>query len=92
VSTTVKIVGDAMTVVPMEPHPLYRVAAALERIADALERQPLPVVPTVRAPYSKPLGCGVCGAGADGKPLGYVCSRTDCPSSVQYTTTTTLGG
>lgn len=25
-------------------------------------------------------GCPVCGVGADGKPMGYVCPRNDCPT------------
>jgi len=31
-------------------------------------------------PY--PRGCRVCGMGADGQPVGYVCPRSDCPSRV----------
>jgi hypothetical protein len=27
-------------------------------------------------------GCKVCGIGSDGKPMGYVCSRTDCPTRI----------
>lgn len=27
-------------------------------------------------------GCPKCGIGADGKPMGYACTRTDCPTGV----------
>jgi hypothetical protein len=27
-------------------------------------------------------GCPVCSLGADGKPMGYVCPRNDCPSRI----------
>jgi hypothetical protein len=27
-------------------------------------------------------GCSVCGIGSDGKVMGYVCSRGDCPSKI----------
>ena len=29
-------------------------------------------------------GCGVCGIGADGQAMGYVCNRSDCPTRVTY--------
>lgn len=32
------------------------------------------------SPY--PRGCRVCGMGADGQPVGYVCPRSDCPSRI----------
>jgi hypothetical protein len=30
--------------------------------------------------YNK--GCKVCGIGADGSPMGYVCNRSDCPTRI----------
>lgn len=33
--------------------------------------------------YMQPPSCSVCGMRFDG-PMGYVCSRTDCPSGVSY--------
>lgn len=27
-------------------------------------------------------GCPKCGIGADGRPMGYVCTRADCPTGV----------
>ncbi len=41
---------------------------------------PFPSAP-VTSPYQR--GCPVCGIGADGGALGYVCNRTDCPSAVR---------
>ena len=35
-----------------------------------------------RPEYSLSQGCPKCGIGADGKPMGYVCNRTDCPTGV----------
>ncbi len=40
-----------------------------------------PPAPSVTSPYQR--GCPVCGIGADGGALGYVCNRTDCPSAVR---------
>lgn len=41
------------------------------------------------APRSRPFhtfpGCRVCGIGADGKAMGYVCNRSDCPTRVTCT-------
>ncbi len=41
---------------------------------------PFPSAP-VTSPYQR--GCPVCGIGADGGALGYVCNRTDCPSAIR---------
>ena len=41
---------------------------------------PFPSAP-VTTPYQR--GCPVCGIGANGEIMGYVCSRTDCPSAVR---------
>jgi hypothetical protein len=41
---------------------------------------PFPSAP-VTSPYQK--GCPVCGIGADGGAIGYVCNRTDCPSAIR---------
>ena len=32
--------------------------------------------------YAKHIGCPVCGIGGDGKVMGYVCNRSDCPTRV----------
>lgn len=32
-----------------------------------------------------PRGCSVCGIGANGEPMAYVCGRIDCPSRVVFT-------
>lgn len=37
------------------------------------------------------LGCPVCGVGADGKPMGYVCTNPNCPTRVTCTTTGAVG-
>lgn len=29
-----------------------------------------------------PRGCSVCGLGSDGRSMGYVCNRTDCPTAI----------
>lgn len=34
------------------------------------------------SPWAYNKGCRVCGIGADGSPIGYVCSRTDCPTRI----------
>ena len=30
----------------------------------------------------QPMGCKVCGLGSDGRSMGYVCSRIDCPTGI----------
>lgn len=30
-------------------------------------------------------GCSTCGLGSDGRPMGYVCNRSDCPTAVTCT-------
>lgn len=49
---------------------------------------PEPWVPPSFPPqFPKPRftkGCSVCGIGADGEVLGYVCVRKDCPSGVVW--------
>lgn len=42
---------------------------------------PWPIIPPT-GPYNNN-SCSVCGVKFDG-PMGYVCSRTDCPSGVSY--------
>jgi len=36
--------------------------------------------PPAYAPQWQSRGCFVCGLGADGKPMAYVCSRNGCPT------------
>lgn len=55
-------------------HDIERFAAlvaAAERERIKAERQPL---------YRN--GCPVCGLGADGRAMGYVCPRNDCPTRI----------
>lgn len=33
--------------------------------------------------YSMNTGCPVCGLGSNGEAMGYVCTRTDCPTAVR---------
>ncbi len=42
-------------------------------------RDPYTAIPSW-VPRAK--GCQVCSLGADGKPMGYVCPRNDCPSRI----------
>lgn len=37
------------------------------------------------------IGCPVCGIGADGKPMGYVCSNPRCPTRITCSTTGAVG-
>lgn len=49
-------------------------------------RDPYTNVPTW-APRAN-VGCQVCGAGADGKPMGLVCTNPNCPTRVTSISTT----
>ena len=59
----------------------------LRELVHHLASRPSPY-PPVNVPLISPhtttikQGCTVCGIGADGKPYGYVCSRSDCPTRV----------
>ena len=37
------------------------------------------------------VGCPICGIGADGQPMGYVCTNPRCPTRVTCTTTGAVG-
>lgn len=44
--------------------------------------QPIPTVPYWPSVPKYSMGCPVCGIGSDGGAMGYVCTRTDCPTKV----------
>ena len=44
--------------------------------------QPIPTVPYWPTVPKYSMGCSVCGIGSDGGAIGYVCTRTDCPTRI----------
>jgi hypothetical protein len=48
----------------------------------AMESQRTPAQLPTWPSISSPRGCPVCGLGADGKPMSYVCPRAACPNRV----------
>lgn len=61
---------------------------ALKALVHHLASRPSPYKP-IETPSWLPTwtstdtkGCPKCGIGADGKPYGYVCPRSDCPTRV----------
>lgn len=50
------------------------------RVAMLEARQMYPTTPLYRT--TTHTGCGVCGIGSDGRVMGYVCNRNDCPTKV----------
>lgn len=61
-----------------------RISDLLEEAADALEA----ALATTKLQsgwdkwQNQKRGCSVCGVGADGKVMGYVCTRMDCPTKI----------
>lgn len=53
-------------------------------------RAPFRDYPTWGVPYAG-IGCPICGNGADGKAMGYVCTNPRCPTRVTCTTTGAVG-
>lgn len=65
---------------------IARVKVRLKHYNPEFIRRFLDSLPKVSPPpYIPPkynMGCPVCGAGADGEVMGYVCPRSDCPTRV----------
>jgi hypothetical protein len=62
-----------------------RIADLLEEAANEIERlKTAPVFPQWPNTASHKRGCHVCGIGANGEVMGYVCSRSDCPTRISY--------
>jgi hypothetical protein len=56
-----------------------------ERLDRALHQWPIPHLPAPYMPQAVPpfpRGCPVCGIGANGEVMGYVCPRMDCPTRI----------
>jgi regulator of replication initiation timing len=60
--------------------------AFLKELVHHLASRPAPYPPAMPlvAPHTTTIkqGCMICGVGADGKPYGYVCPRSDCPTRI----------
>ena len=57
-------------------------ADALRAALEQPERTLTPFWPDVPIFHYGHKGCSICGLGADGRTMGYVCSRIDCPTRV----------
>ena len=52
-----------------------------QEMISILSKDKVTVPPMINpSPFSQ--GCSRCGIGADGKPMGYACTRADCPTGV----------
>jgi hypothetical protein len=54
----------------------------LERVYDCGYNEAVRAEDTRSRSFHTFPGCRVCGIGADGKVMGYVCNRSDCPTKV----------
>lgn len=55
--------------------------AELEQRISSLERQQhIATWPKTNTQLTR--GCQVCGLGSDGRSMGYVCNRSDCPTAI----------
>lgn len=52
----------------------------LEDYIEIMRQQTLPWVTPLQLPIKQ--GCSVCGIGAKGEAIGYVCTRHDCPTRI----------
>ena len=62
-------------------HQLQKEIARLESMP-RFPHQPIPTVPYWPSVPKYSMGCSVCGIGSDGRSMGYVCTRTDCPTRI----------
>lgn len=60
--------------------PINALRAALAQQAEPVVEPAIPWGKTIGAEQKR--GCRVCGIGADGRVVGYVCSRGDCPTKM----------
>jgi hypothetical protein len=55
---------------------------SITALRKALEQPEQMTLPTGIRVSQLNRGCGVCGIGANGQTMGYVCTRSDCPTRV----------
>jgi DNA repair exonuclease SbcCD ATPase subunit len=73
--TQIKLANDRLNALEKEN-------SFLRELVHHLASRPAPHPNVISTPNTYSLGCYVCGVGADGKPMGYVCNRNDCPTRV----------